>query len=330
VSETSSSPVRKPAGPSWKLALKLAVSGGLLVYLFGLVDLPSIGRALGNADPVTLAAAIVLYLAGQVVSAFKWRVLARAVGFAGSERQFVSWYFIGMFFNAFGFGTVGGDVVRALYLSGAGGRRAVALNTVLADRVSGLLVLLAIAVWALLLFRTYELPAVIYWTTLTLSAALLAGWRLAPVVLPWFLPEANRLRRLVERDLAPYWNDGGLLARVGLMSLVFHLSQLGVLALLARGLRLPVPGTYFFVFGPLVNIFSSLPISLNGLGVREGGYVFFLSHIGIDREPAIVFALSWFAIVLAAGAVGGVVYLRHGRAPRPLEVETAHGAASRT
>jgi uncharacterized membrane protein YbhN (UPF0104 family) len=297
---------------SWTLVFKVAVSLGLLVYLAWRVDFPGLARFLAGVDPTWLVAAVTLYLAGQALSAVKWRLLAVALGFEGTRARFVAYYFIGMFFNAFGFGTVGGDVVRTLYLAGGGGRRALAANTVLADRVSGLLVLLAIALVALGVFHHYELPASIYWTVVVIASGLLGGWRLLPCLLPLALPAENRLRRLVDRDLAPYWNDGKLLAHVALLSLAFHVSQIGVLMILIVALRLDVPWSYCFIFGPLVNIMAAIPVSLNGLGVREGGYVFFLSHIGIAREAAVGFALTWFAVVMLAGLAGGVVYLLHG------------------
>src|ERR1041384_6060370 len=132
---------------------------------------------LRRADPLLLRGALLLYLLGQCLSAVKWARLATAVGFRESLPRFGAYYFIGMFFNAFGFGTVGGDVVRALYLAGGSGRRALAANTVLADRVSGLLVLLGIALVSLGVFHHYELPASIYWTVVVLSSALVGGWR---------------------------------------------------------------------------------------------------------------------------------------------------------
>jgi uncharacterized membrane protein YbhN (UPF0104 family) len=300
---------------SWKLFAKVAVSVGLLAYLSSRVDFAEIGRFLADVDPIGVLIALGLYLAGQALSALKWRRLALAVGFRADPARFVAYYFIGMFFNTFGLGTVGGDIVRALYLAGSGGRRGLALNTVVADRVSGLLALLGIALAALVVFHHYELPAVIYWGVIALSSALLGGWRLLPWLVPKLLPERNRLRRLVEEDLAPYWDDYRLLAEVSVLSLSFHLSQIGVLLILTHALGLAVPWSYCLVFGPLVNILAAIPISWNGLGVREGGYVFFLAHIGIARESAMAFALTWFAVVVSSGAVGGIVYLAHGSAP---------------
>jgi glycosyltransferase 2 family protein len=301
---------------SWKLFAKVAVSVGLLAYLSRRVDFVEIGRFLVRVDLFGALAAIGVYLAGQVLSALKWRRLALALGFRGDPMRFVAHYFIGMFFNTFGFGTVGGDIVRAFYLAESDGRRGLALNTVVADRVSGLVVLLAIALVALVVFHHYELPAAIYWSVIALSSALLGGWRLLPWLLPKLLPQENRLRRLVEVDLAPYWDDYRLLAEVSVFSLFFHLSQIGVLVILTHALGLAVPWSYCFVFGPLVNVMAAIPVSLNGLGVREGGYVFFLAHVGVPRESAIAFALTWFAVVMLSAGIGGVVYLAHRSAPR--------------
>lgn len=300
--------------PAWTLAVKLTVSLGLLLYLGRRVDFGQIAQFVGRVDLRLLSFAVALYLVGQVLSAMKWRRLATAVGFRGSPASFVAYYFIGMFFNAFGFGTVGGDVIRGLYLAGCGGRRALALNTVLADRVSGLVVLLGVALAALGVWHHYELPGAIYWGVIALSSTLLGGWRLLPWALPKVLNGDSRLRRLVEQDLAPYWNDYRLLAEVSVLSLSFHLSQIGVLIVITHALGLMVPWSYCFILGPLVNIVAAIPVSLNGLGVREGGYVFFLSHIGVSRESAIAFALTWFAVVMLAGMVGGVVYVARGPA----------------
>jgi len=197
---------------SCKLLVKVAVSFGLLAYLARRVDFSSLVQFLSRAHPGWLAAAFALYLAGQALSALKWRRLALALGFEGTPGRFVAHYFVGVFFNAFGFGTVGGDVVRALYLAGGSGRRALAANTVLADRVSGLLVLLGIALAALGLFHHYELPAAIYWTVVALSSMLLGGWRLLPHLLPLVFSETNRLRRLVDVEGWTLWNDARLLA----------------------------------------------------------------------------------------------------------------------
>ena len=289
-----------------KRVLKLLTSALLLTGLLFLADPKAALSVLQRTDPLLLAAAFLLYLAGQALSAVKWKQLTEVVGFQASIMRHLRFYFTGIFFNAFGLGTVGGDVVRALYLSRFEGPHGAALNTVVADRASGLLVLLAFALTALLLFRKYDLPTVVYWPPVLLCATVLAGWQSAPLVLR-LLPTDHRVRRFYEYDLVPYWNDRHLMLRVAALSAVFHLSQIAVLILLAAAIGLTIPLSYFFVFGPLVNIFSALPISWNGLGVREGGYLYFLGHIGISGEQSIVYGLLWLVLLVLSGAVGGLV-----------------------
>src|SRR5262245_56005102 len=128
--------------------LRVPVSLGIIIYILVDVDLGDLGRALAGVHAGPLAAAVVLYLTGQVLSAYKWSLLGRSVGFGRPVGDYVRFYFIGMFFNLFGPSTIGGDVVRALYL-GEGRRPGLAVNSVVFDRLSGLALLMALGAAAL-------------------------------------------------------------------------------------------------------------------------------------------------------------------------------------
>src|SRR5262249_61842289 len=96
------------------------------------------------------------------------------------------------------------------------------------------------------------------------------------------LPRRSRIRRQVEHDLAPFWRDRRLLVVVSALSAAFHLSQVGVQYLLARaaGTRLPV--SYCLIMHPVLSLMMALPLSVGGFGVREGGYLYFLTRLDID------------------------------------------------
>ena len=144
-------------GPRARRSVRIAVSVALAVYILVDVDRGDLKRALSGVRPGLFAGALLLYIVGQVLSAYKWAVLGRSVGLDRPLAEYTRFYFIGMFFNLFGPSTVGGDVVRALYL-GEGRRRGVALNSVLFDRGSGLALLMALAATGLLLFPGYGFP----------------------------------------------------------------------------------------------------------------------------------------------------------------------------
>ncbi len=66
---------------------------------------------------------------------------------------------------------------------------------------------------------------------------------------------------------------------------------------------------------PLVSLLTLAPISLNGMGVREGGLVVLLAPLGVAAEEAVTLGLLWMSVFVAAGLVGAGFYL-FGRFPR--------------
>jgi hypothetical protein len=52
-----------------------------------------------------------------------------------------------------------------------------------------------------------------------------------------------------------------------------------------------------------------LPISVSGLGVREGIYVLLFAQVGVGQEQALAFSFAYYSIDLFAGLLGGLIYL---------------------
>lgn len=305
--------------------LRIAVSAGIVSYILVDVSKRDLLHAFVHVRVHLVAAALVLYLAGQVLSAFKWALLGRSVGLRGSALDYTRFYFIGMFFNLFGPSTLGGDVVRALYLGG-GRRPGMALNSVLFDRLSGLAVLMAVAAVALLVFPQYDFPPLLEATIVVVGLGLVVGWWTCPR-LARMLPARSRLRHLVEVELAPFWRDRWLLARVAAISLAFHGSQVGVQYILCRAAGADVSFSYCLIFHPILSVMLALPVSLGGFGVREGGYLYFLTRLDVDDAIAVTTGLLWWVVTVLAGLIGGAFFLSAGaRLPR-LRARTAEEAA---
>jgi hypothetical protein len=136
---------------------RVAISVALAVYILVDVDPGDLARALAGVRLEPLLVAVGLYLVGQCLSAYKWSLLGRSVGFALPLHEYVRFYFVGMFFNLFGLSTLGGDLVRALYLGG-GKRPGLAINSVVFDRMSGLVTLMALGAFALPRVPALRLP----------------------------------------------------------------------------------------------------------------------------------------------------------------------------
>jgi uncharacterized membrane protein YbhN (UPF0104 family) len=297
--------------------LKLLISAGLVGYFLSRIHLEQFVDTFASAKVSYIALALGVYLVAQGIAAVRWAALARPLGIETPFKDLVQYYLIGMFFNLFAPSTVGGDVSRVYYLvkdeeAQAGGRAVTTVHaamSVLMDRAIGMVVLVWLGALGLLLFPQYAVPPPVRTATFLLAFGLLAGVLLAPL-LKGFLPEdghqlAVKLR-LALRSYRLHWR--ALLA-AAVLSLTVHLIQAWMHTVMGRALDLEVPFSFCLIVYPLVGTFSAIPISLNGLGLREGGYIFLLAVIGIGTEQGIAFGILLFLIVALDSLLGGLVFL---------------------
>jgi len=308
--------------------VRAAVTAVVLAYISHDVDHADLRAALAAVHGRDLLLPLALYLAGQVLSAAKWWRVGTSVGLARPLRDYIRFYFVGMVVNVFGLSTIGGDVVRGLYL-GEGQRTALALNSVVFDRVSGLAILMAMGALALLAFPQYHLPAALSAAMMIGGFGLVVAWWTCPRLVR-LLPVRNRFRRQVEHELAPFWRDRWLLVQVGVMSAAFHLSQVAVQYFLARAAGTALPFSYCLVMHPVLSLMMALPISIGGFGVREGGYLYFLTRVDVDDSIAVTMGLLWWLLTMVSAAIGGLVFVFSGDSLPPLRSragERVRGAA---
>ena len=310
--------------PAVILLIKLLVSGGLIGYFLTRIHIERSFHTLVSAKLSYIVLALVVYLFAQAGSAVRWAVLVRPLGIKTPFRELVSYYMIGMFFNLFAPGTVGGDVSRVYYLvkdqerndQGRTVPTVRAAMSVLMDRAIGMAVLIWMGAAGLILFPSYPVPAAIRSLTLILAF----GFAICTVLIPVLrraLPEGGNSTivklRLVLRSYRAHWH--AIVLGI-LLSLIVHLIQAWMHLLMGRALNLAIPFSFCLIVYPLVGTFAAIPISLNGLGLREGGYIFLLGLIGIDSENGIAFGLLLFLIVATDSLIGGIIFLLK-KAPRP-------------
>jgi uncharacterized membrane protein YbhN (UPF0104 family) len=300
--------------------LRPAVSAVLLAWLAWRTDWHQIRDALGHLRPNLGLGAVGLYVVIQLVSSFRWQLLAQPLGFRQSLSRFAGFYFVGMFFNLLLPTSVGGDVVRAWYLDGRTGRRLDAFLSVLVDRASGLLLLLLLAC-AGVVCCPFRVPAWVVATVAGAAGMALAGLLTLPLVLRW-TARMGKLGCMLDRARV-YIGHPALVAATSLLSLGVQAGNVVLVWLIGRAIDAPIPDAYFWILVPLVSLLTLLPVSLNGMGIREGSTVLLLAPLGVSEGLALCLAILWFAVMAAVSLLGGLVYA-FGYFPRP-EVRTDHG-----
>jgi uncharacterized protein (TIRG00374 family) len=285
------------------------------------LDWARVGAAFAGLRVSLWLAAVGMYLLAQVVSSVRWRMMARVLGLTGTTRQYVGWYYIGMFFNLCLPTSVGGDVVRAWYLARQPGgtpplgRTTSAVVSVFADRLSGVCLLCLLAVVAALL-SPVPLPDWVAVCVTVIGAGLVVGLVALPVARrllaawPGLLPEnlRDRVERLLDAFLI-YARRGRVLLASTLLSAFVQVLNAVLVWMTGVALGLDVPVTWYCLIVPLVVLLTLLPVSLNGMGLRELGYVVLLMPVGVDESKAVTLAFLGFAVTLLSSLLGLGFYL---------------------
>jgi glycosyltransferase 2 family protein len=118
----------------------------------------------------------------------------------------------------------------------------------------------------------------------------------------------GRLGRLI-RPVIPYLRRPVALIPAITLSLILQAALAACQYILARGLGLETPLATFMLLVPIANVAASLPITINGLGVREAAYLVLFAMAGVDKHDAIALSLLWFASTALGGLTGIVAFV---------------------
>ena len=299
-----------------KALLRGLLGGALLVAVIALADPARVLAQLRQAHVGWLLAGLAAAVASNVVSALRWRALARWLGADVSVRDASRWYFQAIGLNALLPGAVlGGDLYRAVVLRRAGQATLASSWSVVLDRVSGLWMLCAIgglgaALCADVLAPWLRLPAGAF------AALMLAGTALW-LATPWTLPAL--LRRWGVRWLAPLRAAAqrpDFNRQMGWQALASAAVQvLSAAALAAGGLALGVQlplAAWAFAIAP-VFLMAALPVSVGGWGTREAAAVASLAPFGVAAPAAVGVGVIYGLYQLAQGAMGALAFGLPGR-----------------
>jgi uncharacterized protein (TIRG00374 family) len=305
-------------GRFWRFA-RLAIGVALIIALIPVFLTPEFWTTLASVNIPLVILALVLSIASVASKAWRWGVVMRWRGIQLSPTYLLFSYFIGMFFNNFLPSGMGGDAVRAYEAARDTGRGAESVAAVIIERGSGMLAVFAAgSIFAL------------YWPSIPIGIALLVhGLFLGSVIAIWalWLDITGRILAAIGARLPPklagiwakiikvyeefrvYRREWRLLVVVMGQSMVtLVLTLLSVYTLL---LAFDTPALFpgFIGMYAIITAIDVVPISLNGLGIREGSYVFFLGVIDVPGTVALGVALMVRFLVLIQAAIGGIVFV---------------------
>jgi glycosyltransferase 2 family protein len=308
----------------WLRVARLAITLAMLALLVPLFAAPEFAQTLARVNLPLVGLALVLSVLSVASKAWRWGVVLAWRGIHLSPSYLLFSYFISMFFNNFLPSGMGGDVVRAYESAKHTGHGVQSVGAVVVERGSGMLAVFAAGSLGALLVPSLPLGVAFLAHGLFLSACLMifilwsdwAGHQLR--AFGQRLPRGQRLWGKiihVHDEFRIYRQQRRLLMTVMGQSLITLTLTLASVYCLLLAFAVPAPFGAFAAAFSIVTAIDIIPISLNGLGVREGGYVFFLGLAGVPSAVALGVALLVRLLVLVQALIGGLAYLWRGLKP---------------
>lgn len=315
--------------------LKLVLSGLLLWFVVSRVTWAEVRSALSDPLWGWLGAALAVYAVSALAGAQQWAWILRAAGLTTPAAEIRRLYFVGLFFNNFLPANIGGDAYKIVDL----GRRERCPGKVfcatLLDRLVGLAALTMVAAIAAGACRLAGIPLPrVAWALAAVFGVL--GGALAVLV-------SRRLRALLPRllvrlrlpalaaraaaitaEFQVYRGRPGWLGRIVLFSVGVQTLRVVVHLLVALGLRLDPSGSQalqLVVLIPLLALSLTLPVTINGIGLRETVSSALLVFTGLPVHGVVAMEMVAFLVMVLLSLTGGVLWWR-GRAAAPRPVTT--------
>ena len=312
------------------LGVRVAVSAVMLAVLVAKVPSFSFDDLVPRwslATALWLGVAAALTLAGIVLSALRWQKVLEALDIRTRLPRLMSHYLAGQFVSNVLPTTIGGDVLRVSRLSRDTGESPGTFASVVLERLTGWLVLPVITIVGFAVN-----PGLRGLGTATRVALALALGTLALLVAVLAAASSSRIGgRFAARGgwrgfvgaihvgVEHLRSRPGAAANVLAAGFAYQLALVlaAVAAAQALGLR-PAGLTALLAFFPAVLIAQVLPISMSGLGVREGAFVLFLGPLGVAQQEAIALGLLLYLLNLVVSLLGAPAFAAGGRPRAPV------------
>jgi uncharacterized membrane protein YbhN (UPF0104 family) len=291
----------------------------MLAYLLTKFTSFDLSTLLPKWQPATLfwlLGALALTALGIVLATFRWQRVALALDLPARLSTLLAAYLAGLFVSTVLPSTIGGDVLRVTRLSASSGNSPGSFASVVLERLSGWLVLPLLALTGLLIH-----PSLLHLGTATRLALTLSVGAL--VVLAVFVtagasPQLGgrlahnegwlRFIGAVHLGMERFRREPWAAVRVLAVSFTYQLVLVGAAWMAAHALGIHLGITVLLAFMPVVAMAQVLPISIGGLGLREGALVLLLRPLGVSSGHAIALGLLLYGMTLAISLLGAPAF----------------------
>jgi len=290
----------------------------ILIIITKNLKLELLSEHLNGAEYGFLIFASVAFIAGVCINTLRLKLLFNE---GVAYLQLLKINFIGLFFSIFLPGRTSGDVVRGYYIAKTLKNITQSVSILLIWRLIGIFTMVFIS--CIMSFISYTIikdKSIIYYPVsifilllififIILKPKLFLPSQLSSAILKFRNSILGKSFSSIHSDLIHIKNKHKLISYNIILSIISNFLMLFTWYFISKSIGANISIKYIIIFIPLVAILQAIPISLNGMGVREGATVFLFSKIGIMKEVSFIMALLYSTISILISVIGGVVYL---------------------
>ncbi len=301
-----------------KIIFRLAIAVVLIYFLFQKIDIQPILQNIAKTNINWLLFGFLVAIFAVATSSFRWIFLLRNQGVSLSFWRAFQIYYIGIFFNMFLLGSIGGDAMRGVYLYKETGKKLDTTTSILVERIMGVVSLIFISLFFYLFkFSFFRNTAIepILWILYSLFFLVVIFYLISQKFnfLKLFLERVLGKRFItIEQVLNSFASTGSnkkLFLLAFLFSVVFNFLNILIMICVAKSLGIYIPAFLFFVVHPIIILLMFLPISFNGIGVREWAGITFYPLVGILTVDILTVQITQFILVIFNSLFGGLIFL---------------------
>ena len=298
------------------MLFRLAITVAILAYLATRIDMGDAARATAAISAMHLVLVLMMVALDRAIMILRWVLLLRASGITISTGDATRLFLVSSFVGSFLPAGIGADAARAYGLAREKTTGSEALASVAVDRLLGIVSLVLMAIIGVIAWTPeergrWQIPVAIL---LALAACVAAFWanEWLRLLIPTRRHEGFITRRILRLTdaVGRYRDRRGVLVHVLVWSIVVQVLRITQAYILALGLGMTVPFTYFLLFMPLALLLLLLPISISGFGLPQGGIVWMLQPMGVPGSQALALSTLIVLTGLAGNLPGLLLWLR--------------------
>jgi glycosyltransferase 2 family protein len=307
--------------------IKIAVSLSFILILIDITWNVDVTQSLGQVSIVPILCAATINLLGLSLNCIRWKILLKEVGIDESLGKLISLYLMGLFFSLFLPSSVGGDAVRVYEVAKRSKLPVEAFWATLQERVFGMGAFMLVGLMATL-YLFSSVPSNLRVWAIILQSIGVAGsillfypaWGIRLTETIWgTVKNHSMMRRLIENRYIGKITNKLLQTHRPTKLQPFKVLSLTLLALLSallgtitvyilgKDMGINVSILSLCMITSLILIVRMLPVSLNGIGVGEGAFVYLMGLFNVPHSSALALALVTLALQTAFAISGGLI-----------------------